>query len=86
MQRARGASPAEIDKQADGQIHSADGVLIVQRGIAGDLADNNRRRNFRAAVLDLVLGLVPGAQPSKNLSGFYVMPDASFNFDDVDLK
>jgi glutathione transport system substrate-binding protein len=23
---------------------------------------------------------------SKNLSGFYVMPDASFNFDDVDLK
>ena len=23
---------------------------------------------------------------SKNLSGFYVMPDASFHFDDVDLK
>jgi glutathione transport system substrate-binding protein len=23
---------------------------------------------------------------SKKLSGFYVMPDASFNFDDVDLK
>ena len=23
---------------------------------------------------------------AKNLSGFYVMPDASFNFDDVELK
>ena len=23
---------------------------------------------------------------AKGLSGFYVMPDASFNFDDVDLK
>ena len=23
---------------------------------------------------------------SKKLSGFYVMPDASFNFDEVDLK
>ena len=70
VQGARRAAAAEVDEQTDSQVQHAYRVLIVERGIAGDLANNHGSRHFRAVVHDLVLGLMPSAEAGQNFRGF----------------
>src|SRR6185369_112391 len=55
MQRARGASAAEVYEQSDGEVYGADGVLIEDRRIALGFPDDDVARHLDAVVQNFVL-------------------------------